>query len=166
LESTRAPIAGPMPRAQRACTVRVAAKVQELATERTERVMTALKIEGRALIPASWKDKTKGEYLVLPRRLGRGYRCRRDDEAEEEERDHVEEGDAPEHLLGGLGDRLSWVGGFCCGKTHQLSSTEGKGGSDEHGAETLETVAERTWLVPVVGANVASVVGGKLHRSR
>ena len=83
-----------------------------------------------------------------------------DDEAEEEERDHVEEGDTPEHLLGGLGDRLSWVGGFCCGETHQLSSTEGKGGSDEHGAETLEAVAECTWLVPVVGADVASVVSG------
>lgn len=56
---------GPIPRTARACIVRVEAKVQELATERTEIVMTALKTEGRPLTPVSWIAKTKGEALVL-----------------------------------------------------------------------------------------------------
>ena len=59
--STLAPHRGPMPFAQRACMVRVAAKVQELATEMTLSVTTALKIEGRALMPARRKARTKGE---------------------------------------------------------------------------------------------------------
>ena len=45
--------------------VRVDAKVQELATERTEMVMTALKTEGRPLTPVNLIAKTKGEALVL-----------------------------------------------------------------------------------------------------
>lgn len=52
---------GPIPFWQRAWIVRVEANVQELATEITLTVITALKIDGSALIPASWNDSTKGE---------------------------------------------------------------------------------------------------------
>ena len=83
-----------------------------------------------------------------------------DDETEEEEGDNIEERDSPEDLLGGLGDGLARVGGFSCSETNKLSSTKGKGSGHEHGAESLEAVSERTWLVPVVSANVASAVGG------
>lgn len=58
--------------------------------------------------------------------LGEVVVVRGDDEAEEEERDHVEEGDTPEDLLGGLGDRLAWVGGFCGSETDKFSSSEGE----------------------------------------
>ena len=49
------------PFAARAWIVRVEPKVQELATLMTEIKMTALKIEGRTLMPASWIAMTKGE---------------------------------------------------------------------------------------------------------
>ena len=57
-----------------ACIVRVEAKVQELATEMTEMVMTALKTDGRPLTPADLIASTNGEAAVLsfeaPRRSG------------------------------------------------------------------------------------------------
>lgn len=56
---------GAMPCMARACSVRVEPKVQELATEMTERVMTAFMMEGRTAILAVWKARTKGEYLEL-----------------------------------------------------------------------------------------------------
>lgn len=49
------------PLAARACIVRVEPKVQEFATLRTAIKMTALKIDGRTLIPASWIAMTKGD---------------------------------------------------------------------------------------------------------
>jgi hypothetical protein len=45
--------------------VRVEPKVQEFATLMTAMRMTALKIDGRTLIPASWMAMTKGEYLEV-----------------------------------------------------------------------------------------------------
>lgn len=45
--------------------VRVEPKVQEFATDRTAMVIQALKMEGRALMPAIWMAMTKGEALVL-----------------------------------------------------------------------------------------------------
>lgn len=56
---------GAIPLWARACIVLVEAKVQELATEITERVITTLKTDGRPLIPASVMARTKGESLVL-----------------------------------------------------------------------------------------------------
>lgn len=91
--------------------------------------------------------------------LGEVGVVRGDDQTQEEERDHVEEGDTPEDLLGGFRDRLAWVGGFCCCETDELSSSEGEGSRDENGTESLEAIAERTWLVPVVSTNVASGIG-------
>ncbi len=91
--------------------------------------------------------------------LGEVGVVRGDDQTQEEERDHVEEGDAPEDLLGGFRDRLARVGGFCCCETNQLSSSEGEGSRDENGTESLEAIAKCTWLVPVVSTNVASGIG-------
>ena len=82
-----------------------------------------------------------------------------DDQAEQKERNDVEQGDPPEHLLCGLRNSLAWVCGFSSGKTDQLSTTEGEGSSDEDGTETLETIAERTWLVPVMCSDITSGVG-------
>ena len=39
--------------------------MQEFATLMTEIVITALKTEGRPLIPAAWMDRTNGEALVF-----------------------------------------------------------------------------------------------------
>ena len=50
-----------LPFAARACIVRVDPNVHELATLRTEIKITALKIEGRTLIPANWMAMTKGD---------------------------------------------------------------------------------------------------------
>lgn len=55
---------GPIPLDASACMVRVEPKVHELATLRTDIVMTALKTEGSPLTPASWIASTKGEALV------------------------------------------------------------------------------------------------------
>lgn len=51
-----------IPCAARAWIVLVEPKVHELATLRTEIRMTALKMEGRTLMPASWMAMTKGEW--------------------------------------------------------------------------------------------------------
>ena len=81
-----------------------------------------------------------------------------DDEAEEEEGEDVEQSDTPEDLLGGLWKRLSGVVGLGSCETNQLGTGEGEGGSDEDGAEALESVLEcGIWFVPVRGSDVASV---------
>ena len=62
--SISAPHRGPIPLAHSAWMVRVDANVDELATEKTARVTTALNIEGRILIPARRIASTNGEYRV------------------------------------------------------------------------------------------------------
>lgn len=54
-----------MPLKDKACIVLVDPNVAELATLRTDRVMTTLKMEGRALIFAAWIARTNGEALVF-----------------------------------------------------------------------------------------------------
>ena len=71
-----------------------------------------------------------------------GWVIRRDDEAEDEERDDVEDGDTPENLLGGLWKGLSRVVGLSSGETNQLSTSEGESGGDEDGTPSLESVLE------------------------
>lgn len=88
------------------------------------------------------------------RGLGEIRVVRGDDQAKEEERKDVEQGDTPEHLFGGFGDGLAGVCSFSSGKTNQLSATEGEGGGDKDGAETLEAIAECAWLVPVTRSNI------------
>jgi len=124
--------------------------------------------EGDDCVENGWESfdasQLEGEHErrvagVTSRGLGEVVVIRGDDQAQEEERDHVKEGDAPEDLLGCFRDRLARVGGFCCCETDELSSSEGEGGRDEDGTESLEAITERTWLVPVVSTNVASGIG-------
>ena len=90
-------------------------------------------MEGRTLIPANWKAEelvsdgshdTRGSKLtenewrvasVATGSLGKVLVIGWDDKTEDEERDHVEERDTPEDLLGGSWNGLSWVGTFSCG---------------------------------------------------
>lgn len=78
----------------------------------------------------------------------------RDQEADEEQTQDVEEGDTPEDLLDGTRERPQGVLGLSCGETDELGSGEGKGGRDEDGAETAEAVSERTRLIPGTRANI------------
>ena len=66
-----------VPFAARACIVRVEPKVHELATLKTEIKITALKIDGRALIPASLQvlrvsTALRGKTGTLPRVFTQG----------------------------------------------------------------------------------------------
>ena len=124
--------------------------------------------EGNHCVENGWESfdasQLEGEHErrvagVAAGGLGEIVVVRGDDQTQEEERDDVEEGDAPEDLLGGFGDRLARVGGFCCCETDQLSSSEGEGSRNEDGTKSLEAIAERTWLVPIVSTNVASGIG-------
>lgn len=77
-----------------------------------------------------------------------GWIIRWDDEAEDEEGDDVEDGDTPEHLLGGRWKGLSRVVGLSSGKTNQLGTSESESGGDEDGAPSFESIAESgpvTW---------------------
>ena len=56
---------GAIPRIARACMVRVLPNAQLLATDKTEMVMTTLKILGSTLIPANWMAMTNGDALVF-----------------------------------------------------------------------------------------------------
>lgn len=81
----------------------------------------------------------------------------RDQEADEGERNNVEEGDAPEDLFDGGGERFAWVNRLGGRKPNQLSAGKSEGGRDEDGAEAFEAVVEGTWVVPETAANVAVV---------
>lgn len=80
----------------------------------------------------------------------------RHQEANDGKGNHVEESNTPEDLLHGSGEGLAGISGFGGGKTNKFGSSKGKRGVDEHTAETLETVSECTWVVPVLGANVST----------
>ena len=81
----------------------------------------------------------------------------RHDQTEDEQVDDVEEGNAPEHLLGGEGNSLAGVRGLSGRETDKLGTTEGKGSDDEDTSEAIEAVLERTGVVPVLGTEVALV---------
>lgn len=83
-----------------------------------------------------------------------------EDQAKEEEGDNVEEGNSPEDLSGSLREGLVGLSGFGSGQADHLSTTESEGGDDEDRAEALESVVERTGILPVVETNVATVVSG------
>ena len=82
-----------------------------------------------------------------------------DDQADDEGVDDVEEEDAPEDLFRGPRKGLHRVRSFGGRKASQLRTAEGEGRGHEDGAEALEAVAERTRIVPVVRANVATRIG-------
>lgn len=91
-----------------------------------------------------------------------GWIIRWDDEAEEEQGEDVEDGDTPEHLLGGFWKGLSWVIGLSSGKTNKLCTSEGKSGGDEDGAPSLESVTEsRPTSWDCLGWRISSWVSGE-----
>lgn len=83
---------------------------------------------------------------------------RGDEQADEEEAEDVEEGDAPEDLLDGAGEGLDGVVSLSGGEADELGAREGEGGGDEDGAEAAEAVAEGARVVPEAGAPVLAVV--------
>lgn len=93
---------------------------------------------------------------VCAGRVEQFWAVRRDDQANKQKTDHVEEGNTPEHLLGGRGERFPWIGCFSGCETDKLSTSKGECGGDEHGAKSLETVAECTRVIPVLCPNVAA----------
>ena len=79
------------------------------------------------------------------------------EETDEEQAKDVEEGDTPEDLLDGAGERLERVLRFSSGKADELSSGESKSGRDEDAAEAAEAVGKSTGVVPQTGALVLVV---------
>ncbi len=74
---------------------------------------------------------------------------------EEKEGNNIEDGNTPEDLLCGLWKGLSRVVGLSSGETNQLSTSEGKCGSDEDGTPSLKAVLKsRVWGSPVFTSNV------------
>ena len=81
----------------------------------------------------------------------------RNQQADEEKTQDVEERDTPKDLLDGAGKRLDRVVGFSGSETNELRSAEGKCRGHEDGAEALEAVLEGTGVVPELGARVVVV---------
>lgn len=79
-----------------------------------------------------------------------------DEEANQSKGDHVKDGNTPEHLLDGTGERLAGIGSLGRGQTNQLGTGEGKGSIDEDTAKTLKAVVERTRVVPVASTDVTT----------
>lgn len=77
-----------------------------------------------------------------------------DDETDQEQRDDVENEDSPKDLLCGLWQGLSRVRCLGGGETDELCAGEGESCVDKDGTQTVETVVERTWLVPGVCSKV------------
>ena len=77
------------------------------------------------------------------------------DQAEDEQRNDVEEGDAPEDLLSGHRDRFAWVGSFGGCETDQFGPSEGESCDHEDRTEPLEAIHECAWVVPIFCAEVS-----------
>ncbi|KAG7758144.1 hypothetical protein KL911_001120 [Ogataea haglerorum] len=78
------------------------------------------------------------------------------EQADDGERDHVEERDSPEHLFDGRRQRLPRVVGFCSSQSAKLGSGERERSGDEDGTQTLETVCKWAWVVEVLASDVAT----------
>jgi hypothetical protein len=78
-----------------------------------------------------------------------------DDETHDKQRNNVEESNAPEDLLGSLGNSLAGIIAFSRSETNELSTSKGKGGYDENGAKALKAVLKRTGIAPVFTTNIA-----------
>ena len=81
----------------------------------------------------------------------------RDEQADQGQGDDVEEGDAPEDLLDGGGQRLSRVGRLGSGETDEFRAGEGEGGRDEDATQSLKTVVESAWVSPILAPYVPSL---------
>lgn len=85
----------------------------------------------------------------------------RNNEANQGKVDDVEDGNAPDDLLGSPRDLLPRVLGLGGGQTSQLGAGVGEGGGDEDAAEAVEAIEEpgiTEWLL-AVGLRLAWLVG-------
>ena len=80
-----------------------------------------------------------------------------DQEANKGKTQNVEEGDTPEDLLDGTGERLDGVASLSSGETDKLGTGEGESSSDEDAAEPAESVGKCARLLPELAARVAIV---------
>jgi hypothetical protein len=63
-------------------------------------------------------------------------------EANEQERENVDDGDTPRGVLDCTGYHLARVGNLRRGKTDEFSTSKGTSGGDEDGADTLKAVGK------------------------
>ena len=61
-------------------------------------------------------------------------------------------------MSAGLGQRFPGIGCFGCCEPNKLGSCESKSGIHKDGAKALEAIAESAWLVPIMRADVATVI--------
>ena len=80
----------------------------------------------------------------------------RDKEADQRQRDDVEERNAPENLLDGSWQGLARIGRLGSREANQFCAAKSKGCSDEDRAEAFEAVVECAWMVPVFAADIAT----------
>lgn len=77
------------------------------------------------------------------------------EERDKEQRDNVEDGNAPEHLSDGSWDRFAWIGCLGGSEADKFGTGKGKGCRDENAAESLEAIFRRTRIGPISATNVA-----------
>lgn len=107
------------------------------------------------ILNSDYEGRGHGISTVVPLKESR-FRVRHE-QADERQRDDVEERDAPEDLLDGGREGFSRVGGFGRGKTDELGTGEGEGGVDEGTTEALEAIVEGARVFPILATNVATI---------
>lgn len=115
-----------------------------------------------ALEPGVLADEDKGGGIHVGVRVGAEQVrvVRGDEQADKEEAEDVEEGDAPKHLLDGARERFDGVGGLGGCEADELGAGKGKGGGDKDGAKAAKAEAECARVVPQAGAPVLAVLAG------
>lgn len=81
----------------------------------------------------------------------------RQEETDHEEGEDVDDGDTPKGVLDRTGHRLAWVGRLRSGESDEFGTCKGKGGGDKHGADSLESIGECTWVMPERATDVAVI---------
>lgn len=108
-----------------------------------------------------------GSRVVLDTRV-----VGRDEHADDEDREDVEDGDTREHALDGLGDRLAGVTRLGGGHGDRLGAGEGEDGIDEHSPEAEEAAPralgdvgdERARVLPVAETDALDALDAAARR--
>ena len=82
-------------------------------------------------------------------------------ETNEEEIDQVEDANTGHHLFSSTRNFLCWVCGLGSSQTSKFGSAISKRGCNKDGTESMETIEESTWIMPIKSirsVNVASYV--------
>lgn len=93
-------------------------------------------------------DEGRGSVTVCASLLEETLVVGWDEKTDQTETKDKEESDTPEDLLDRTWQSLDWVLGLSGSKTNKFGSGEGESSGNEHSAETLESVLERTRIVP------------------